>query len=114
MNRKNTSKKVATILCVLIIATVVPFGALAGGACTYRDPSTNVACSKSTTREVIGISPVYNGSHTYYNEDLGCEALCNYTYCYITEADVCSDYHETNAYTYLHDHGDHACKNAGR
>lgn len=100
------------MLCIVIVAMLLPVVALAAGACTYRDPNTGIACGKQTTRRIIDTSDVQHGVH-YYDTELGTTGRCDYSYYYITEADVCTAGHTTNQYTYLYEY-DHACQYAGR
>lgn len=102
----------ACMLCIVIVAMLLPVVALGDGFCSYRDPNTDIACGKQTRRRIVYTSDVQKGWHTYDSE-LGTDALCDYFYYYITEADVCSAGHTTNPYTYTYEY-DHACQNAGR
>lgn len=100
------------MLCIVIVAVLLPVVALAIGPCSYRNPSTGIACGKQTTRLTVDVSDVHEGVH-YYISELGTNAKCNYFYHYFTDADVCTAGHETNHYTYRYEY-DHACQNAGR
>lgn len=113
-HQKNTRRIAVCLVCALVAAVLLPISALASGYCSYVNPANNVVCGRQTSREVVSLSPVYTATHYYYNEELGCTARCDYTYCYITEADVCASGHVTNSNTYYHEHYDHGCQNAGR
>lgn len=108
----HTRKIIACMLCIVMVATLLATTAFAAGSCSYR-LNNNVVCGKVTTRKTISTSPTQQGSHYYYSESMGTNALCNYSYYTVTEADVCAVGHKTNQTTTRHEFG-HGCMNAGR
>lgn len=110
-HQKNVKRIIACALCLVMVATLLPIGALA--VCSCKDSITGAICGKPTIRDLVGISPVYSDSHTYIDPVSGCTSLCNYTYCMITEAEVCPDGHQSNFSTYRHEHNDHTCQRLG-
>lgn len=114
-HQKNVHRRkiIACMLCIVIVAMMLPVVALAGGACSYRIPSTGIACGRDTTRRVISTSAEQYGVHWYYSEHFQDYARCDYCYKNITEADVCAAGHITNQSTYRQEYN-HGCQNAGR
>lgn len=113
MKHQNITRRMtACVLCAVMVAALLPISAFANGACSYRNPTTGIACGKQSVRQLVSISDVYTASHDYINAN-GKTAECNYTFCMITEADVCPDGHHSNFFTYRHEHNDHDCQNAG-
>lgn len=108
----HTRKLIACMLCLVMVATLLPLTALAAGSCSYRF-STGVTCGMYTTRKTISTSAEQHGVHYYYSESLGSTARCDYSYYTVTEADVCAAGHNTNVTTTRHEF-DHACENPGR
>ena len=100
------------MICIVMVATLLPVAAFASGSCGYRF-STGVVCGKDTTRKTISTSAEQRGTHYYYSEYFGEYARCDYSYKDITEADVCAAGHITNQSTYRNEY-DHACLRAGR
>lgn len=103
----------ACMLCIVIVAMLLPVIALASGSCSYRLSSTGIACGRDTTRRVIDTSAEQHGVHWYYSEFFQGYARCDYYYKDITEADVCAAGHRTNQSTYRQEYN-HGCQNAGR
>lgn len=110
--QRNTRRIIASMLCVLVVAMLLSVNASAAGLCSYRDPSTNVACGKITTRKIVSTSATQHAVH-YYENELGPNARCDFYFYYVTEADVCPAGHTTNLYTYRYEYG-HGCQYAGR
>lgn len=109
----HTRKIIACMLCLVMVATLLPLTAFAAGSCSYRF-STGVVCGKYTTRKVINTSATQHGVHYYYDPYTGSNtARCDYSYYTVTEADVCAAGHNTNITTTRHEF-DHACENPGR
>ena len=109
----HTRKFIVCMICIVIMAMLLPVVALAGGFCSYWLPETGIACGRDTTRRVVATSAEQHGVQWYYSEHFQEDARFDYKFREITEADVCAAGHYTNVYTYTQEY-DHACQNAGR
>ncbi len=108
-----TRRITAWLLCIMLVATLLPVAALAAGSCSYRF-STGVVCGKYITQRTSSTSPTYRGVHYYYDPDTGTNtARCDYSYYTVTEADVCAAGHITNQTTTRYEF-DHACERPGK
>lgn len=114
-HQKNTHSRkiIACMLCLVMVATLLPVAAFASGSCSYRF-STGVICGKYITHRTSDTSATKQAVHYNYDPGTGSNtARCDYSYYTVTEADVCAAGHTTNRTTTRHEFG-HTCMYPGR